>query len=410
MNWHLHKVSGVSRPNRADTLLALAVAVFGAVFALAVPGVRATDPVAVLLLLAASAALPWRRQRPGLVLFAVIAITVPFHMLDYRHEAASPIALVALATFSANVARIKALIMGLLVIVVAFTVMAMVKEQRVSGDHLGALGWIFFSAVAGQAWRWHAAYVASIIDRAERAERTREEEARRRVAEERLRIARDLHDLLAHSITLIGVQAGVAAHLARQPDPDGEVLAAALETIADGCRAARAEVRSTLTVLRDPGEAPDQGAVPGLAGVGDLAESVRGAGVDVVVEVDLDAVADETAPAVGVAAYRIVQEALTNVVRHAEASRVTVGAVREGGVLRLTVADDGRGAAAGASEPADGPGGFGILGMAERARSVGGTLTAEPGETGGFTVRAVLPLPVATATGTVPAPASPEAL
>lgn len=404
MNRHLLKVSGVSVPNRTDTLLALAVALFGAVLELAVPGRRPTDPLAILLLVAASAALPWRRQRPGLVLFAVIAITVPFHMLDYRHEAASPIALVALATFSANVARIKALIIGLVIIVCAFSIMGMVKEQRISADHLGALGWIFFSAVAGQAWRWHSAYVGSIIDRAERAERTRDEEARRRVAEERVRIARDLHDLLAHSITLIGVQAGVAAHLARQPEPDGEVLAVALETIADGCRAARAEVRATLTVLRDEGEGPDQGAVPGLARVGDLAESVRGAGVDVVL--DVDAGADESAPAVGVAAYRIVQEALTNVVRHAGASRVTVDAVRDRGVLKLTIADDGRGTAAGSPEPADGPGGFGILGMTERARSVGGTLTAAPADSGGFTVRAVLPLPAAP----VPAPTSPEAL
>ncbi|MGW0662565.1 sensor histidine kinase [Streptodolium elevatio] len=408
MNRHLHKVgtaSGVSVPSRTDTLLAAAIAVLGAAVAIAAPGTRPTDPLAIVLLLAASATLPWRRQRPGAVLLLVLVLTVPFHMLDYRHEAASPIALVALATFSASVARVKALVIGLLVVVIVLSIMGVLKEGGISGDHLGAIGWVFFSAVAGQAWRWHAAYVASIIDRAERAERTREEEARRRVAEERVRIARDLHDLLAHSITLIGVQAGVAAHLARQPEPDREVLAAALETIADGCRAARAEVRSTLTVLRDPGEGPDQGAVPGLAGVGDLAESVRGAGVDVLVDVALDADADEAAPAVGVAAYRIVQEALTNVVRHAQASRVTVDAVREGGLLRLTVADDGRGVVAGSPEPADGPGGFGILGMAERARSVGGTLTAEPGKTGGFTVRAVLPLPAPI----VPAPSTPEA-
>ncbi|WP_436790650.1 sensor histidine kinase [Yinghuangia sp. YIM S10712] len=400
-----------------DALLALLLAVTGLALGYAVPGSRALDPLGAALLVGACAALPWRRARPGLVLVLVLVITVPYHMLDYQHEAASPIALVALATYSARVARVKALVIGIGVMATAVTIMSYARDGAVSGDHLGAIGWIFFSAVAGQAWRNHKAYIASIIDRADRAERAREEEVRRRVAEERVRIARDLHDLLAHSITLIGVQAGVAAHLARQPQPDGDVLAQALETIADTCRDARAEVRAALTVLRDDGEAPDHGVVPGLAGVDDLAASVRHTGVEVAVTVD--AGADELAPAVGVAAYRIVQEALTNVVRHASARRVRVTALRENGELVLTVADDGRGDGreAGDEPPApapgtvarptgndrvpvpgpahvvDGPGGFGIIGMSERARSVGGTLTARPGETGGFVVRAVLPLP-----------------
>ncbi|NUU26415.1 MAG: sensor histidine kinase, partial [Streptomycetaceae bacterium] len=162
----------------------------------------------------------------------------------------------------------------------------------------------------------------------------------------------------------------------------------------DGCRTARAEVRATLTVLRDEGEGTEQGAVPGLAALDDLAASVRATGLDVALNVDAGAAgAADHAPAVGVAAYRIVQEALTNVVRHAAAERVAVRAENGDGALTLTITDNGRGALPAAREPADGKGGFGILGMAERARSVGGTLTAEAGESGGFTVRAVLPLP-----------------
>ncbi len=405
-----------SRAFTLDALLALVLAVGAVVFAALVPEGRHLDPLGAALLIGACAALPWRRVRPGLVLALVFAITVPYHILEYRHEAASPIALIALATYSSRVARVKALVTGLMVVAVAISIMSFARDGAVNGDHLGAIGWIFFAAVAGQAWRNHKAYIASLVDRAERAERTREAEARRRVAEERVRIARDLHDLLAHSITLIGVQAGVAAHLARQPRPDGAVLAQALETIADTCRDARAEVRAALTALREEDEAPQNGAVPGLAGLRDLAATVRNTGIEV--EVTVDAGADEPAPAVGVAAYRIVQEALTNVVRHVGTGRVRVTAVREGDTLALTVADEGCGAEAAAAggcavpgqdtgevsvpvsalvsapvpgRPGDGPGGFGIIGMTERARSVGGTLTAGPGEDGGFVVRAVLP-------------------
>lgn len=389
------------RPSRAsfDALLAAVLAVFALVLGFAVPGGRALDLPAVALLLAGSGVLVWRRERPGLVLLLVMVLTVPYHMLDYRHEAASPMALVALATFAARVDRAKALVIGIGVGITALGVMSYLREGVVNEDHLGAVGWILFAAVAGQAWRFHHAYVASILDRAERAEHTREEEARRRVAEERVRIARDLHDLLAHSITLIGVQAGVAAHLARGPRPDGAVraealadaLADALDSIADSCRVARAEVRATLTVLRDASEAPELGAVPGLNGLPDLVETVRGTGVAVTLDVPPGL---RTSPEVGVAAYRIVQEALTNVVRHAGAAHVDVVVGLRNGALVLDVTDDGGGATgrpAKTGEPADGPGGFGILGMAERARSVGGTLSAEP-TGGGFAVRAVLPL------------------
>ncbi|NUU25736.1 MAG: histidine kinase, partial [Streptomycetaceae bacterium] len=264
-----------------DVLLALAIALFSLTFSSLDPGERSLDPVGGLLLGAAAVVVVWRRARPGMVLLLVLGITLPYHLLDYRHEAAVPVSLLALATFSASVERVKSLLLSLALGVVLLTVMGIARDGRVTADHLAAVGWILFAAAAGQAWRGHRQYVASIIERAERAERTRDEEARRRVAEERVRIARDLHDLLAHSITLIGVQAGVAAHLARRPQPDGEVLAEALETIADGCRTARAEVRATLTVLRDEGEGTEQGAVPGLAALDDLAASVRATGLDV---------------------------------------------------------------------------------------------------------------------------------
>ena len=130
--------------------------------------------------------------------------------------------------------------------------------------------------------RIHRQYVGSVVERAERAERTREEEARRRVAEERLRIARDLHDLLAHSITLVGVQTSVAAHvLAADPDRlDRAAVAKALDDIADTCRTARGELRATLEVLRGLGRprTSTAGPLPGLDGLPDLAAAARARG------------------------------------------------------------------------------------------------------------------------------------
>ncbi|CAM5394315.1 histidine kinase OS=Streptomyces antimycoticus OX=68175 GN=SSPO_066190 PE=4 SV=1 [Streptomyces antimycoticus] len=208
----------------------------------------------------------------------------------------------------------------------------MVSAMTLSGkphaglDMLRTSGWVLSVVVIGEAVRIHRKYIAAILERAERAERTREDEAARRVAEERLRIARDLHDLLAHSITLIGVQTSVAAHvLIADPERlDREAMAKSLDSIADTCRDARAELRATLQVLRgvaggdaDHADEEDTGPLPGLAGLADLAAAAEAAGVRVDLTVDVEA--SELAPAVGAAAYRIVQEALTNAVRHAPA-------------------------------------------------------------------------------------------
>jgi signal transduction histidine kinase len=240
--------------------------------------------------------------------------------------------------------------------------------------------------------RYYRQYVASIVERAVRAERTREEEARRRVAEERLRIARDLHDLLAHSITLIGVQTSVAAHvLAADPERlDRETVAKALDDFAETCRSARGELRTTLEVLRAAEHGEARGPLPGLAGLPDLVETARLAGARVEQRVRVR----RAPPAVGAAAYRIVQEALTNAVRHAGPEpAVRVELYEERGALRLAVTDDGTGPAPGGTP------GFGLVGMRERARSVGGTLDAGPRDGGGFEVTAVLPLAAATPGG-----------
>ncbi|MFE5342039.1 sensor histidine kinase [Isoptericola sp. NPDC056578] len=242
-----------------------------------------------------------------------------------------------------------------------------------------AAGWLVSLGVAGVAVLQWRAYVREVEQRAEDAERTRDEVARRRAVEERLRIARELHDSLTHSISVIKVQAGVAAHLARKR---GEEPPPALLAIQEASTDAARELRSTLDVLRRDGE-PNGNGIDRLEA---LVERAEAAGVPTTVRLlgvrrALPAETDQ-------AAYRVVQEALTNVARHggaAAAATVRVAfAARE---LTLHVDDDGRGAP-GEPEP-----GHGLTGMRERVAALGGTLHAGPGTGGGFSVRVTLPLP-----------------
>nr|WP_167392616.1 histidine kinase [Streptomyces pactum] len=375
--------------DRNDTLLAAALLTAAACIALLTDEGRRPDAVGWTLLVAGHAPLARRRQRPLLVLCLAAAPIAAFHALDHNHSAPVPATMVALYTIATTGTVRRTLVTGAVVIGLGLTMNALTNPEGMT-ELLRITGWVVAVLFCGIDVRYYRHYVASIVERAERAERTREEEARRRVAEERLRVARDLHDLLAHSITLIGVQTSVAAHVLTA-DPgrlDRAAVAKALDDIAETCRNARGELRTTLEVLREQ-DAPDaRGPLPGLHGLADLAEAARLAGA----RVDLSVRADGVPPAVGAAAYRIVQEALTNAVRHAgpkPSVRVEVHAER--GALRLAVTDDGTG-----PDPHGTPG-FGLVGMRERARSVGGTLDAGPrdGGAGGFEVTAVLPTPAA---------------
>ncbi|MGI5370095.1 sensor histidine kinase [Streptomyces iakyrus] len=369
---------------RNDALLAVSVAVVAAALALFVDDGRTPDALGWALLLVSHVPLVWRRRRPVLVLVAVIACVLPYHFLDYPHTAATQAAYVALYTVAVTGRPLRTVLVGIGVITMAVGVLLTISAQEALGL-LKASGWVVAVLFCGVDVRFYRQYVASIVERAERAERTREEEARRRVAEERLRIARDLHDLLAHSITLIGVQTSVAAHvLSADPERlDRETVAKALDDIAETCRSARGELRTTLEVLREHGSPDTRGPLPGLDGLPDLAEAARLAGARVEQTVRIR----RAPPAVGAAAYRIVQEALTNAVRHAGPEpAVHVELAERQGALHLSVRDDGTGPARGGTP------GFGLVGMRERARSVGGTLDAGPRTGGGFEVTAVLPL------------------
>ena len=216
----------------------------------------------------------------------------------------------------------------------------------------------------------------------ERALAQREEEALRRVGEERLRIARDVHDVVAHAMVAINVQAGVAAHLVER---DPAQAHSALRAIKATSGEALADLRSTLGVLRGDGAAAPVRPAAGLHDLDELAGALRAAGVRV--ELDVADLADVPA-AVHAAGYRIVQEALTNVLRHAGASNVRVTAGRDGDAVRVEVADDGVGTGTGVG--ADGSGN-GLRGMRERAAALSGTVESGPAEHGGWRVLARLP-------------------
>jgi signal transduction histidine kinase len=245
---------------------------------------------------------------------------------------------------------------------------------------LGVLAWTLVVVIAGEVTRYHRAYMNEARRRVAEAERTREEEALRRATEERLRIARELHDVLAHKISLINVQAGAALH---RRDP--EQAYAALGAIKDASKETLRELRTTLGVLRQVDEAQPLAPAPSLDHLDDLVAHTENAGLTVDLTISGDRV--PLPSPVDLTAYRIVQEALTNAVRHAGPATATVLVRYDAYRVTVEVADDGRGSGA-----ADGNG---IRGMRERATAVGGSLTTANRPGGGFLVHASLPLTAA---------------
>jgi signal transduction histidine kinase len=240
-----------------------------------------------------------------------------------------------------------------------------------------ATGWLVSAVVGAFGFVQWQAHLREVERRAEQAERTRDEVARRRAVEERLRIARDLHDSLTHSISVIKVQAGVAAHLARK---NGEEPSDALLAIQEASSDAVRELRSTLDVLRREEDVNGSG----LDQLPALVERARSSGLPTTYTVLGDR--RPLPPAVDQAAYRVVQEALTNVTRHAGKATASVQITHDARTLTIRVDDDGAG-----SQRPPVPG-YGLVGMRERVTALGGRLRAEPGASRGFTVLAELPM------------------
>jgi signal transduction histidine kinase len=261
-----------------------------------------------------------------------------------------------------------------------------------------AAGWVISAGVmvvASRVWRLH---LREVEQRAEEAERTRDEVARRRAVEERLRIARELHDSLTHSISVICVQSGVAVHLARKR---GEEVSPALLAIQEASTDAARELRTTLGVLRSD----DDGDTSGLSHLDRLTARARASGLPVTVNVT--GAKRTLPPEVDQAAYRIVQEALTNVSRHAGPASAWVHLCYTSDALEIQIDDDGAGistTSANATTSANGTSTsnanghghnpsnrLGLMGMRERVTALGGRLHAGPRDGGGFQVRAEIP-------------------
>jgi signal transduction histidine kinase len=346
-----------------------------------------------------------RRRWPVPVFLTAALASLVYYGLDFPDGPGWLGLFVALYTLAAYGDGRRSLVIagvGTSVLTVVWLVAAADIEPR------AAIGWVFFrigasvmSAALGESVRSRQVIAAEAQERAELAERTREEEARARVDAERLRIAREVHDTVAHAIAIINVQSGVTAHVL---DKRPEVAREALRAIEQTSSRALQEMRAILGVLRDDDGDGNEGRVPypGLGQIDELAAKAREAGLDIKLE--------ETSPAaplpsaVGSAAYRIVQESITNVVRHVGPTRVTVALNPGIEALEIRVTDEGRRAApdhasADQRPPARHPSGTGgsakpgrgIAGMRERCRLLGGELDAGPTADGGFQVRALLP-------------------
>jgi signal transduction histidine kinase len=335
--------------------------------------------VALALLVAPAAALVFRRQYPSWVLIFVNGITLIYLLLDYPK---GPIFLTTYLAFFTAVMQGRryiawAVLAAEFVLFPWLPYLLDLEPAPTSTKILALAGWLLVLATVAE--------LAHI--RQQRLMRTREEEARRRAGEERLRIARELHDVLGHHISLISVQAGVALHLM---DKQPEQARVALSVIRDASKEALRELRSVLDVLRQVHEAPPRAPSPGLASLNDLVARACEAGLQVHTEVSGDL---KRLPAsVDLTAFRIIQEALTNVIRHSgpTSSCVQVACNEQELIVRI---DNEAGSEA--ARDGLGPGlkpGQGILGMKERAAALGGVVEAGPRPDGGFRVFARLPL------------------
>lgn len=360
----------------------IAVGVAGALLATGLSGEGPAGgswrPVGFALLVAGGLALAARTRAPRAVLAVTGACAVGYQAagLDV------PVVAYLFAVYAAVRAGHRALTVAASVAMLAvLPLAALAAGQHGLGEAFaqarGALeiAWLIAAGAAGEALR-------QAERRADEAERTREETARRRADEERLRIARELHDSLTHQISVIKVQAEVAVHVARRR---GEAVPPALLAIQEAGREASRELRATLEALRDDDTAPPRG----LDDVAELVQRARSFGLDATLTVEGRREGMGVPVAVERTVYRIVQESLTNVARHAEAA--TTAAVRidwRPDAVAVRVDDDGRG---GGGKVAGTPG-LGLLGMRERVTALGGRLRAEPRAEGGFSVEAELPV------------------
>lgn len=377
----------VRRPWLIDAVIVVAVLIS------AVVGVNLSDPdgarpgdvwLADLLTAAGCLVLFGARRHPRAVVAAATGCVIAVGALGYL---LTPLVLapvmVALYWLARGTSKRTAWTYGAIAttLVVAIAVGPTV-DRTVALRAIGPALWLLLPLALGSRSRLQAAYLDAVHARAAHAERTREEEARLRVAEERLRIARDLHDVVAHHMAVANAQAGTAAHLL---DTDSEVSRKLLTGLQATTSTVMLELRATIGILRSAGDAEVDTLqpAPGLAQLPDLIDACASAGLEVTLEVHGEP--RELLPGVDLTAYRIIQEALTNATKHSDSSTAHLLMTYSAAGLTIKVSNE-------SSTPRTGTGGYGLIGMRERANAVGGRLQVTDTEGGPFEIVTTLPL------------------
>ena len=375
---------GVLRGPDFDVVLAVIAFAALLIDPLATHQVKELTPLDGGLALVAAVPLVLRRRYPLGVLVAIVPLLLACLAVFHPDHAAAGIVMVVVFTVGLHGHRTRALVVGALMApVVAAGVL--ITSHQLGGDSVAEtvayLALVLGALVAGDAVRARQELVRVV---AAEAERERAALTQHRFDEQRLRYAHELHDVVGHALVAINVRAAAAAHLARREQ--GASPVSALEEIASTSAEALGELRTALKGLRsdDRDGAPLRPAEAGLADLGDLIAGVKGAGLTV--ELDMAEAAAAVPPAIGHAGYRIVQEGLTNVLRHSTAKHARVRIGQDQGALLVEVLDQGEAVAG------TGGGGHGLLGMRERAAALGGSCEAGRAPGGGWRVRARIPI------------------
>ena len=345
--------------------------------------------LAVLLVTGQNVPLIWRRAYPVPVLLIVAVARVSYDVIPLSY---APVPLgISIAFYTVlNRCGMRTIVISCVLALAGLTISQVAPGHNQPYDFIVAALTIVVAGMAGLLSRTRHAYLQEAQERAARAEAERDRESAQAAAGERARIARELHDVVAHHVSLMAVQAEAAASLLPgRPEQARQ----SVEIIGDTARQALTELRRLLGVLRGPGEDLQTEPSPSLQELGAVLEQVRGTGLPVDFRVEGTPCA--LSPGVGLTAYRIVQEALTNTMRHAPAAHAAVTLSYEPGYVTVSVANTA--SAAGQRPARGGRAGFGLAGIAERVASCGGSLSAGPTLAGGFAV-------TARASGTVSAP------
>ncbi|MCP5024859.1 MAG: sensor histidine kinase [Actinomycetia bacterium] len=387
-----HSLNGLKgRPLAADGVIALLLGGLTLVTFVSSPvsgSERSADGLGIILVIIVNAALSWRRLHPVPVLAVVTVLSMILLVLDYSapHMLA---AVVALYSVGAHVDRPRS-VQAFAAATATFTIIALIgwsvaEEDVTLPDISWTLAILTTAFVIGDNLRGRRAHLATLEARAVDLEREREQLAQRAVIDERQRIARELHDVVAHTMSVMVVQAGAARRLI---DQQPEQARSALQSVETTGRSGLDEMRRLLGVLRTDGENGNGGAdyapQPSLTQLAELVAGCADAGVPV--ELQVSGQPPELPAGLDLSAYRVVQEALTNTMKHAGPARATVSLDWSPDELTISVIDDGRGAAAVDTGP-----GHGLLGMSERVDLYGGNFRAGPHPGGGFGVHATFP-------------------